>query len=50
MSTDTLLETPADSESKAEESNNGFATPPPETSTSEEAIISDEPKAVGTPS
>src|SRR5271170_4919289 len=44
MSTDTLLEAPADSESKAEESNNGFPAPPPEASPSEEAIISDEPR------
>jgi polyphosphate kinase 2 len=44
MSTDTLLEAPSDSESKAEENNDGFAAPPQEASTSEEAIISDEPR------
>ena len=44
MSTDTLLEAPADSESKTEESNNGFAAPPPEAPISDEAIIADEPK------
>src|SRR5271154_1964705 len=44
MSTDTLLDAPADTESKAEESHDNFAAPPPEVSPSEEAIISDEPK------
>ena len=43
MSTDTLLEAPADSESKVAESNDGFAALPPEAPISDQATISDVP-------